>query len=118
MRVAATAGGRGYGCAVIRLRLSPGDLERLRFAYSPLAEVAESLYVLECGQIPVLHQAWFDKTRKRLRHVDMQVLRAIVPAPRPHVASFLLAGAREPDHDRRPVADGRQPRTGAVARRP
>jgi DNA-binding transcriptional ArsR family regulator len=81
---------------VIRLRLGPGDLERLRFAYSPLAEVAESLYVLHCGQIPMLHRAWFDKTRARLRRVDMQVLRTIVPAPRPHVASFLLAGAREP----------------------
>jgi len=81
---------------VIRLRLGPGDLERLRFAYSPLAEVAESLYVLHCGQIPDLHRAWLDKVRKHLRRVDMAVLRAIVPAPRPHVASFLLAGAREP----------------------
>jgi DNA-binding transcriptional ArsR family regulator len=81
---------------MIRLRLSQGDLERMRFAYSPLAEVAESLYVLHCGQIPALHRVWFEKTRKRLRRVDMEVLRAIVPAPRPHVASFLLAGAREP----------------------
>ncbi|MGI8414730.1 MAG: DUF5937 family protein [Nakamurella sp.] len=81
---------------MIRLRLSPGDLERLRFAYSPLAEVAESLYVLHSGTVPSLHQEWFDKTRKRLRGVDMETLRAIVPAPRPHVASFLLAGAREP----------------------
>ncbi|HZC73166.1 MAG TPA: DUF5937 family protein [Jatrophihabitans sp.] len=81
---------------MIRLRLSPGDLERLRFAYSPLAEVAESLYVLHSGQIPELHRAWFDKTRSRLSRVDMQTLRAIVPAPRPHVASFLLAGACEP----------------------
>jgi DNA-binding transcriptional ArsR family regulator len=81
---------------VIRLRLSPGDLERLRFAYSPLAEVAESLYVLNSGTVPDVHQGWFDQTAPRLRHVDMEVLRAIVPAPRPHVASFLLAGAREP----------------------
>jgi DNA-binding transcriptional ArsR family regulator len=81
---------------VIRLRLSPGDLERLRFAYSPLAEVAESLYVLHSGQIPLPHRGWLDRTRTRLRRVDMDVLRAIVPAPRPHVASFLLSGAREP----------------------
>jgi DNA-binding transcriptional ArsR family regulator len=81
---------------VIRLRLGPGDLERLRFAYSPLAEVAESLYVLQSGQVPLLHRGWFDHTRTRLRRVDMAVLRAIVPAPRPHVASFLLSGAREP----------------------
>jgi DNA-binding transcriptional ArsR family regulator len=81
---------------VIRLRLSPGDLERLRFAYSPLAEVAESLYVLHSGTIPGLHRTWYEKTREQLRQVDLDVLRAIVPAPRPHVASFLLAGAREP----------------------
>ena len=81
---------------MIRLRLSPGDLERLRFAYSPLAEVAESLYVLHTGQVPMLHRGWFDQTRTRLRRVDTQLLRALVPAPRPHVASFLLCGAREP----------------------
>ena len=81
---------------MIRLRLTPGDFQRLRFAYSPLAEVAESLYVLHSGDVPALHRAWFDKTRCQLRDVDVNVLRAIVPAPRPHVASFLLAGAREP----------------------
>lgn len=76
--------------------MSPGDLERMRFAYSPLAEVAESLYVLASGHIPTLHRAWFDSTRARLHRVDMEALRAIVPAPRPHVASFLLTGADEP----------------------
>ncbi|GAA1614418.1 MULTISPECIES: ArsR/SmtB family transcription factor [Kribbella] len=81
---------------MIRLRLSPGDLERLRFAYSPLAEVAESLYVLHSGRIPRLHRAWYERIREDLHRVDFDVLRAIVPAPRPHVASFLLAGAREP----------------------
>lgn len=81
---------------MIRLRLSPGDLERLRFAYSPLAEVAESLYMLHCGTVPRLHREWFERIREPLRQLDMSVLRAIVPAPRPHVASFLLAGAREP----------------------
>lgn len=81
---------------MIRMLLSPGDLERMRFAYSPLAEVAESLYVLQSGEIPALHRAWFEQTRKKLRHVNMPVLRAIIPAPRPHVASFLLAGARAP----------------------
>ncbi|PZS32733.1 MAG: transcriptional regulator, partial [Pseudonocardiales bacterium] len=79
-----------------RHALGPGDLERLRFAYSPLAEVAESLYVLHSGNIPGLHRTWFAKTREQLHRVDMDVLGAIVPAPRPHVASFLLAGAREP----------------------
>jgi DNA-binding transcriptional ArsR family regulator len=76
--------------------MSARDLERMRFAYSPLAEVAESLCVLNSGQIPSMHHAWFEMTRGRLRRVDMDVLRAIVPAPRPHVANFLLSGATEP----------------------
>jgi len=76
--------------------MSPADLERMRFAYSPLAEVAESVYVLNSGQISVLHRAWYELIRERLRQVDMDLLRAIVPAPRPHVAGFLLSGATEP----------------------
>jgi hypothetical protein len=96
LRVAAHSKRCSWVGLVIRLRLSPGDLERLRFAYSPLAEVAESLYVLHSGQVPPLHRGWFDRTRTRLSRVDTRVLRAIVPAPRPHVASFLLSGARDP----------------------
>ena len=67
---------------VIRLRLSPGDLERLRFSYSPLAEVAESLYVLHSGHIPTLHRTWFTQTRTQLRALDMSVLRREFPACR------------------------------------
>lgn len=81
---------------MIRLRFSHSDLARLRFAYSPLAEVAESLYVLQSGAIPAVHRRWFAMVRSRLDGVDMPALRAIVPAPRPHVASFLLTGARQP----------------------
>lgn len=81
---------------MIRLRFGRGDLERLRFAYSPLAEVAESLYVLHTGHVPALHRPWFEQIRTRLSRLDTALLRAIVPAPRPHVASFLLVGAREP----------------------
>ncbi len=81
---------------MIRLLLSPGDLEHMRFAYSPLAEVAESLSLVHSGQIPAPHRAWFEQTRKRLRQVDMAVLRAVIPAPRVQLASFLVTGARTP----------------------
>jgi DNA-binding transcriptional ArsR family regulator len=94
--IAAARSGRDGVRAVIRLQLRERDLERLRFAYSPLAEVAESLYVLHSGQIPILHRAWYAQVSNRLRTIDMARLGAIVPAPRPHVASFLLSGAREP----------------------
>src|SRR6266545_4246933 len=67
--------------AMIRLRMSATDLERMRFAYSPLAEVAESLYMVNSGRIHRLHRAWFDMAHDGLRRVDMALLRAIVPAP-------------------------------------
>lgn len=81
---------------MIRLRMSPTDFARIRFAYSPLAELAESLYVLGCERVPVLHRPWFEWMRGRLTDVDMELLRAIVPVPRSHVASFLLSGATAP----------------------
>lgn len=41
---------------MIRLRMSATDLERMRFAYSPLTEVAESLYMMHSGHIHPLHR--------------------------------------------------------------
>src|SRR5262249_57468748 len=55
LRLAAGTRRRAGGGTVIRLRLGPGDLERLRFAYSPLAAAAESLYMLHSGQLPSPH---------------------------------------------------------------
>jgi DNA-binding transcriptional ArsR family regulator len=76
--------------------MGPADFARIRFAYSPLAELAESLYVLGCEQVPVLHRPWYEWMRGRLGGVDMDLLRAIVPVPRAHVVSFLLSGATAP----------------------
>jgi len=76
--------------------MSLADLERLRFAYSPLAEVTESLYMLASGRIQPVHCTWFDMTRERLRRVDTALLRAVVPA-HPNMADFLFAGATDPD---------------------
>ncbi|MGH8777131.1 MAG: hypothetical protein ACRDWI_18950 [Jiangellaceae bacterium] len=41
---------------MIELRLSPSDLSNVRFAYSPLAEVAESLHMLAAGRIDPMHR--------------------------------------------------------------
>jgi hypothetical protein len=37
--------------------MSAADLRRTRFAYSPLAEVAESLHMIASGRIHFLHRA-------------------------------------------------------------
>jgi DNA-binding transcriptional ArsR family regulator len=80
---------------MIRLRMSVPDLARMRFAYSPLTEVGESLYLLHSGRSHPLHQGWHQATVARLRRADTELLRAVVPA-RGHIAGFFLgAGASD-----------------------
>jgi len=79
---------------VIQVRLTVSDLARTRFAYSPLAEVGESLYLLSSGSIYGLHRAWYTDVASRLRGVDMELLISVVP-PRPWIADFLFIGATD-----------------------
>jgi DNA-binding transcriptional ArsR family regulator len=72
-----------------------GDLGRMRFAYSPLAEVAESLYLLASGRIPSVHREWYDAVRHRLGGIDVELLRAVVPGTS-FVPSYLFGGATSP----------------------
>ncbi len=76
---------------MIRLRMTAPDLERMRFAYSPLTEVAESLYMLHSGRINPLHRGWFEMMRADLRRVDTDLLRVVIPG-RGRIAGFLLGG--------------------------
>ena len=71
--------------------MTVSDLARTRFAYSPLAEVGESLYALAGGSVYGLHRGWHESVAPRLGSVDMELLRAVVP-PRPWIAGFLFAG--------------------------
>ncbi len=70
------------------------DLARTRFAFSPLAEVGESLYLLSSGSIYGLHRGWYADVSPRLAAVDMDLLLAVVP-PRPWIADFLFIGAED-----------------------
>jgi DNA-binding transcriptional ArsR family regulator len=91
-RIVGRAGVPAYYAGVIRVRMTVSDLARTRFAYSPLAEVGESLYALAAGSVYGLHRGWYDNVASRLGSVDMELLRAVVP-PRPWIADFLFAGA-------------------------
>jgi DNA-binding transcriptional ArsR family regulator len=77
---------------VFRLRVSGADLRRMRFAYSPLAEMTESLCMLSRGRLPEPYHGWFETVRPSLRRVDMPLLREVVP-PRCEVARFMFLGA-------------------------
>jgi hypothetical protein len=65
---------RTYHAGVIHVRMSVTDLGRTRFAYSPLIEVAESLYMLSAAQVVPVHRKWFEATRDSLRRVDLTLL--------------------------------------------
>lgn len=70
------------------------DLGRMRFAYSPLTEIGESLYVLASGRVDPFHRAWAERTRPRLGGVDMDLLHAVVPA-RASMADFFFLGVTD-----------------------
>jgi DNA-binding transcriptional ArsR family regulator len=96
------------GDAVFLLRMNEADLRRMRFAYSPLAEVAESLQRLNCRQVPEPYRGWFEMISGSLGRVDMPLLRVLVP-PGPDVARILFLGAADAgttiEHQLRLVAD-------------
>lgn len=77
---------------MIRLRLSTPDLTRLRFAYSPLTELGESLYLLHGGSGDIRHWGWRKLVAGRLRSADTELLRAVVPA-RGYIADFFLSAS-------------------------
>ena len=79
---------------MIRLRMSAADLERMRFAYSPLTEVAECLYMLHSGQVHPLHRGWFETLGEPARRADSALLREVIPA-RGRIASLLLGGTTD-----------------------
>jgi len=80
---------------VFRLQMNAADLRRMRFAYSPLAEVTESLCMLRCGRISEQYRGWFETIRDRLHGVDMQLLRVALP-PWPQAPRFMFVGAADP----------------------
>ena len=51
---------------MITLRLSPGDIEKVRFAYSPLIELTSSFKVLLNPQRHAPYQAWVDEAARVL----------------------------------------------------
>jgi DNA-binding transcriptional ArsR family regulator len=79
---------------VIPVRLSAADFRQMRFAYSPLAEVAESLHLLSSGRGHHVHQGWLATVGNELSKVDRPLLSALVP-PRPVIADFLYAGVSD-----------------------
>jgi DNA-binding transcriptional ArsR family regulator len=64
---------------MIRLRLAAGDFTRMRFGFSPVTELVDSLYMLHADHIDPLYRDWAKRARTRVRGLDDDVLQAVVP---------------------------------------
>ncbi len=83
-----------YDFGVVNVRMTVADLASTRFAFSPLAEVGLSLYLISGGEVKGLHQAWYEEVKPALSGVDMELLCAVVPR-RGLLGDFLFAGATD-----------------------
>src|SRR3954453_21085407 len=64
----------------IAYRFGSEDLGRVRFAVSPLFEIAASLDVLREPARHAMHAPWVAQARSRLAGLDLALLEAVVPA--------------------------------------
>jgi hypothetical protein len=80
---------------MIELKLTAGDLAQLHFCISPLSELMGSLAVLQCRSEHPQHRGWVTATQARIRHLDRELLLALVP-PSPRRASLPLGDLNPP----------------------
>jgi len=73
---------------VIELEFTPADYRRIRFAFSPVAEVVTSLRALSVHQRNGVHGPWLATVASRLSEVDMALLTALV-RPTGYIPDFL-----------------------------
>jgi len=74
---------------VLTIRLSPEDLSRMRFAFSPLWETVASFRVLLDPGRHALHLPWVEQTRGKLGELDLAPLYALV-RPDGYMPDFLV----------------------------
>lgn len=80
---------------MIEYVLTPDDVARVRFAFSPLGEMVASLRVLADPARHALHLPWVRRVRPRLRGLRLEPLRALV-GPTGYIPDFLTPPPRTP----------------------
>lgn len=66
---------------MVRVRLAPEDAVSVRFAISPLIELAYSTRVLSASSSHTAHLTWSKQVRPALAHLDLRAFRALHQAP-------------------------------------
>src|SRR5919198_4470146 len=80
---------------MIEWRLTVEDVGRIRFAFSPLAELVLSLIVLRAPSSHALHLPWVREARPRVAGLDLTELFGLVPVRGP-TADFLTPSPTSP----------------------
>ncbi|GAB3982899.1 DUF5937 family protein [Actinoallomurus acanthiterrae] len=80
---------------MIEFLFTPDDVARVRFAFSPLWELAHSLRVLADPSRRALQMPWVRAVRPRLRRLDLTPLHALVPAEG-YIPDFLTPPPESP----------------------
>jgi hypothetical protein len=80
---------------MIEFIFTPSDVARVRFAFSPLGELAHSVRVLADPSRHALHVPWVRAVRPRLRGLDLEPLRALIP-PIGYMPDFLTPPPETP----------------------
>jgi len=73
---------------MITLQLSPGDIEKVRFAYSPLIEVVTSFKLLQTPDLHLNYQTWVDETLRTFDRINFPYMNATI-LPHRYIADFL-----------------------------
>lgn len=73
---------------MITIELQPGDLENIRFAFSPLIELTESYCVILRAQKQAPFSAWIEEMQRALYGYEFPYLDAVIP-PRHYMADFV-----------------------------
>ena len=91
---------------MIEYRFGPDDLGRVRFAISPLFELASSRQVLRDPARHSIHEPWAKAAAARVADLDLSLLDAVIPEG-PYLPDFVTPPPR---------ASARAARGGAPAR--
>src|SRR5690349_15170935 len=73
---------------MITLQLSPGDIENVRFAYSPLIEVVSSFKLRQTPERHTGYETWVDETRRKFARIEFPYMLATI-LPHHYVADFI-----------------------------
>ena len=73
---------------MITIELQPGDLENIRFAYSPLIELTSSYCVMLREHKQTAFRAWIEEIRQALQGCEFPYIDAVIP-PHQYIADFV-----------------------------